>query len=66
MSPVTRKPVFGVCAQDRLKPAYAATEDSLRLAISDIETRGIILSQQRITKALICAFVVRIRQKQIF
>ena len=35
----------------------------------DIETRGIILSQQRITKALIrrrliCAFVVRLWQKR--
>ena len=26
MSPVTRKPAFGVCDQGRLKPASAATE----------------------------------------
>ena len=37
----------------RQKPACAATESSKRLAISDIETRGILLSGQRKTKALI-------------
>ena len=46
------KPVFGVCDQGRLKPAYATTEARQRLEISDIETRGIILSRQRTTKAL--------------
>ena len=40
-----RKPVFGVCDQGRLELACAATEDSYRLEISDIETRGIILDQ---------------------
>ena len=50
---VTRKPVFGVCNQGRLKSACAATQASWRLEISDIETRGIILSRQRIRKALI-------------
>ena len=48
-----RKPVFGVCDQVRLKPACAATETSSRLEISYVETRGIILSEQRTTKALI-------------
>ena len=43
------KPVFGVCDRGRLKPAWAATE----LEISDIETRGIILSRQWTTKVLI-------------
>ena len=53
---ITRKPVFGVCDQVRLKPACSTTETSWRLQISDIETRDIILSRQRITKALIsCA-----------
>ena len=28
MSHVTRKPVFGVCDQERLKPACSAIEDS--------------------------------------
>ena len=64
MSLVTRKPVFRVCDQGRLKPTCAATEARQRLVISDIETRSIILSRQRTTKALIrlriCAFVVRI------
>ena len=39
MTLVTRKPVFGVCDQGRLKPVYAATEASKRLEILDIETR---------------------------
>ena len=43
-----RKPVFGVCDQVRLKPACSVTETSWSLEISDIETRGIILSRQRI------------------
>ena len=33
MSLVTRKPVFGVCDQGRLKPACAATEASWRLRV---------------------------------
>ena len=53
MSLVTRKPVFGICDQVRLEPACAATEASQRLEISDLETRSIILSRQRITKTLI-------------
>ena len=53
MSLITRKLVFGVCDQVRLKPACQATEARWRLEISDIETRGIILSRQRTTKALI-------------
>ena len=45
--------VFGVCNQLRLKPACSATETSLGLEISAIARRGIILSRQRTTKALI-------------
>ena len=56
MSLVTRKQVFGVFDQVGLKPACSATEASYSLEISDIETRDIILSRQRTTKALIrCA-----------
>ena len=72
MSLVTRKPVFGVCDQVRLEPACAATEASLRLEISDIETGDIILSRQQTKKVLIrlrrliCTFVVRIWHKQVF
>ena len=51
MSPVVRKPVFGVSDQVRLKPGCAASEASLE--ISDIETRDIILSRQRTTNELI-------------
>ena len=52
MSLITRKPVFGVCNQGRLKPACAVREAMLRLEISGIETRGIISTRQRTTKAL--------------
>ena len=53
MSLVTRKPVFGVFDQVRLKPACLAAETSWRLEISDIETGDIILSRKRTTKVLI-------------
>ena len=43
----------GVCDQGRLKSACVATEAGSRLGISDIESRGIIQSSQRTTKALI-------------
>ena len=46
-SHVTRKPVFRVFDQLRLKPACSATETSLGLEISAIASRGIILSRQR-------------------
>ena len=47
LSFVTRKPVFRVFDQVRLKLACAATEASYRIEISDIETRDIIQSRQR-------------------
>ena len=53
MSLVMRKPVFGVCDQVRLKPACTASETGWNLEILDLERRGIILSRQRTTKALI-------------
>ena len=69
MSHITRKPVFGISDQVRLKPACSATETSLGLNILHIETTDIILSKQRITKAqmcrLICGFVVYIWHKQV-
>ena len=49
-SPFTRKPV---CDQVRLKPVSSASETNWNLEISDIETKDIILSRQRTTKALI-------------
>ena len=36
---------LGVCDQIRLKPDCAAAETSKSLEISDIETRGILLSR---------------------
>ena len=42
-----------VCDQLRFKPACSATETSYNLEILDLETRDIILSQGRTTKALI-------------
>ena len=53
LSLVTRKPVFGVCDQLRHKPACTSTETRWRLEILNLERRGIILSRQRTTKALI-------------
>ena len=53
MNIVTRKPVFGVCDQVRLKPSCTAVETSLGHEILGIETKGIILSRHRTTMALI-------------
>ena len=53
LSLVTRKPVFGVCDQVRLKPACSVIEASKGHEIANIETRDIILSRQRTTKVLI-------------
>ena len=41
---VVRKPVFGVSDQVRHKPGCTATEDGQRLEISDLGSRGIVLS----------------------
>ena len=70
MSHVTRKPVFGVCDQVRLKPACSATEASWRLeivAMTDIYRYYIIqrandkdADQSVWMRRLICVFVVRI------
>ena len=53
VSHVTRKPVFGVCDQLRLKPACSADETGLGLEILAIASRGIILLRQQTTKVLI-------------
>ena len=44
LSLVVRKPVFGASDQIGHKPSCTATEDSLRLEISDLESKGIGLS----------------------
>ena len=44
LSPVMRKPVFGVSDQAPHKPGCATTQDGYRLEISYIESRGIVLS----------------------
>ena len=49
----TTKRVFGVSEEARHKPACAATEATYSLEISAIESRDIILSKQRTTKALV-------------
>ena len=52
-----------------LQPVCSATATSSSLEISDIKTKGIILSRQRTTKRmrrLICTFVVRICHKTHF
>ena len=48
LSLVTRKPVFGVSDQVRLKPACLASEASWRLDISDIETRDILSINEKL------------------
>ena len=53
MSHVTRKSVFGVCDQIRLKLACSASEASYSLEIWGFASIGIILSKQRTTKALV-------------
>ena len=53
MSHIMRKPVFGVSDQVRLKQGCSASEASKSLEISDLASRGIILSRQRTIKALI-------------
>ena len=65
MSLVTRKPVFRVFDQVRLKQVSSVKEASKSHEIANIDTRDIILSRQRTTKVcrLICAFVVRIWHK---
>ena len=73
MSLVTRKPVWGVCDQLRLKLACPASEVSKSLEFLDIASRDIILSKQRTTKVLIrlricgliCTCVVCIWQEQV-
>ena len=54
LSHITRKPVFLTRYDSNPgrydRPAFSATEASYSLGISDIETRGIILSRQPITK----------------
>ena len=44
LSLVLRKPVFGVSDQVAHKPGCTATEDGLRLEISDLDRRVIALS----------------------
>ena len=58
MSLVMRKPVFRVCDQVRLKPAYAATEARESLQILDVGSTGIILSKERTIKADVQADLV--------
>ena len=48
-----RKPVFGVSAKVRFKPVSRATETSSKIEISLVTSLYMILSNQRITKALI-------------
>ena len=50
---VKRKLVFRVFDQVRLKPVCSADETSKGLEISAIIRRGIVLSRQQTTKALI-------------
>ena len=73
MSVVTRKHVFGVCDQGRLKQACSATETSQSLEISAVANYRYYTIQAANNKGadqtarmhrLICSFVVRIWQKK--
>ena len=44
MCRVVRKQVFGVFDQVRHKPGWTATEDDERLEITDLGSKGIVLS----------------------
>ena len=66
MSRVVRKPVFWISNQGGDKLACTATEGSKRLDILDLETRDIILSRQRKTKALIFPFVFGMCKNKVF
>ena len=44
MSLIVRKPVFGVSDQVPHKPGCTVTELGQRLEISDLDSRGIVLS----------------------
>ena len=60
-----RKPVFGVSNQVPHKPGCTATGDGTKLELSDLGSRGIVLSVVRkkalisfaVTAKLICVFV---------
>ena len=73
MSFVARKPVFGICDKVRLKPACSATETWSwnsgynkygYYTIQAANNKG--ADQTARMRRLICAFVVRIWQKQVF
>ena len=53
MGRVARKPVVGVSDKMRLKPVSTATETSLKIKISLVASLDMVLSQKRLTKALI-------------
>ena len=53
MGLVMRKPVFGVSNKASLKPFYSATETCQKIENSPVLSLHMILSEKRITKALI-------------
>ena len=53
MGLVVRKPVFGVSNKRSFKPVSSATETSWKIEISLVASLDMILSNKRITKALI-------------
>ena len=61
-----RKPVFGVSDDVRHKPGCTATEDGLRLKISDLENKAKTkaLISCAVTAQLICAFVFTYKKIQ--
>ena len=60
MSLVVRNPVFGVSDQVRHKPGCAMIEDGLRLEISDLGSKGIVLSVLRKKVLISCAVTAQL------
>ena len=70
-----RKPVFGICDQDRFKPVYPATEKSYNdenivCGKSSYSTFPIAnnksTEQTARMRRLVCAFVFHIQQSQVY
>ena len=53
MGLVVRKPVFGISDKARLKPACSARETSWKIEMLLVTSLDVILSNKRISKALI-------------
>ena len=58
MGVVARKPVLKIFTQARLKPAYSASETSLKIEILHVASLAIILSNKQINKGALLHQIV--------